>query len=693
MATRDDIIKGALRFAKTIADGNQYGYKRFSDSHNSTLCPICNPGSGNGWNCIGFVTAAYTHGGGLGDRIECNNAGLGYNSFFDYGLTLDVWNARNGHCWDEVSPGRPAYLSTSQLQPGDVLIGYSGGKSQHVYMYYGNGLIVDDKTDTIPWNDQISFSRYSEYDDYAVRAFRLSSNNRYFTNVKVSNEYKAIISDAFAGGDSSGPGVDLGIAISKLWSSDNYERVYEDKLSKTKELQTKFKDDIQKILNNSFTPSTVDGTYTAAILESVVENTVKELAFDTQKPKKLSKSRGASLTSFPSLVEAPTIVLDFNGIKIGGYGNVGDKYPNYISNMKVNKINGRINNYTINLTYQVRPNEDPNFIDKLISRTGYTKPLRILYGDSNSSGSYYREESAVIVDVKQTENVKAYTVNYAIKAISSIGVAQTSLKTYKSRKAKPSTVIYDLLYNSGESSDAIMNLFPGMKNRLEVSSKNLIPTNDAEIQIGGMENVSPLTYLEYLVSCMSNPMDTKSSYYLSYIDDSLSEFGGSYFKIAEVRKFDSSQNESTITDSIVYELDINYPTNNFITNFQLCNNNYWSLVYEYAGEISKYDYDIDNDGNLIENKTNILYNNNKYSESSIIDSNWWKQVTEFPITAKVTLKGLVSPIMLTSYVRVNTFFYGRKDISSGLYVVTQQEDTISGSGYSTELTLLRVAED
>ena len=45
-----------------------------------------------------------------------------------------------------------------------------------------------------------------------------------------------------------------------------------------------------------------------------------------------------------------------------------------------------------------------------------------------------------------------------------------------------------------------------------------------------------------------------------------------------------------------------------------------------------------------------------------------------------------------TYIRVNTLFFGEKDIASGLYVVTDQTDSISGSGYTTTLTLLRVSD-
>ena len=96
---------------------------------------------------------------------------------------------------------------------------------------------------------------------------------------------------------------------------------------------------------------------------------------------------------------------------------------------------------------------------------------------------YYREESAVILDVRQSEDPAAYKINYTIKAISSIGVASTSLTTFSKKTAKPSSIIFDLLYNSGEISKNLINLFPGMRDRTLVASKNLIPTDDKKFVV------------------------------------------------------------------------------------------------------------------------------------------------------------------------------------------------------------------
>ena len=68
-------------------------------------------------------------------------------------------------------------------------------------------------------------------------------------------------------------------------------------------------------------------------------------------------------------------------------------------------------------------------------------------------------------------------------------------------------------------------------------------------------------------------------------------------------------------------------------------------------------------------------------------------MTQFPVSATVTIKGLVRPAILMTYVRVNAFFYGQRHISSGLYIITKQQDMIDSNGYRTTLSLTRVAGD
>ena len=179
---------------------------------------------------------------------------------------------------------------------------------------------------------------------------------------------------------------------------------------------------------------------------------------------------------------------------------------------------------------------------------------------------------------------------------------------------------------------------------------------------------------------LKNVADVPSSYFLTYNDST----NGAYFNISEIT--------TTMSNDAVYEIDVGYPGDNFVTDFQLCDNIYWPLIYEYNGNIPKWDYDIGPTGEIIKRKTNSLYTDNKFNTSGLINQNWWKSITEFPISAKVTIKGLTIPVMLTTYIRINTMFFGEQDIASGLYVVTDQTDNVSGSGYTTTLTLLRVGD-
>ena len=72
----------------------------------------------------------------------------------------------------------------------------------------------------------------------------------------------------------------------------------------------------------------------------------------------------------------------------------------------------------------MRAGEDPNFLDSLLSKVGYTNPLKIRYGDSSSPSLMFKEESAVVTDVKYNEDVASSLINYKITAISSIPEGQ-----------------------------------------------------------------------------------------------------------------------------------------------------------------------------------------------------------------------------------------------------------------------------
>ena len=76
----------ATNWAYAIINTKAYHYKKWkSDDAKTHECPICHKMTEkyNGWNCIGFVTAAYYHGAGM-RSLKCSCSGLGDNSFFEH---------------------------------------------------------------------------------------------------------------------------------------------------------------------------------------------------------------------------------------------------------------------------------------------------------------------------------------------------------------------------------------------------------------------------------------------------------------------------------------------------------------------------------------------------------------------------------------------------------------------------------
>lgn len=137
----------ANQWATNIANSGKYSYKVYNDNPNTHKCPICYPGSGNGWNCIGFATACWRHGAGIPCRCSCDTI---YDALGDKLLrstnaeaTRLVKNALGIDNIQVVSNGGGTPIPLSKLKAGDLLILYDGNEYVHMAYYMGNGKYAD----------------------------------------------------------------------------------------------------------------------------------------------------------------------------------------------------------------------------------------------------------------------------------------------------------------------------------------------------------------------------------------------------------------------------------------------------------------------------------------------------------------------------------------------------------------------
>lgn len=407
-----------------------------------------------------------------------------------------------------------------------------------------------------------------------------------------------------------------------------------------------------------------------------------------------------NLLSVGTLVETPFILVEIGKYTFGTYEvtraqvNGQNKltivnFPNFMESLNVVKINGTVNTYTINFIYQISKGDDPNLLEKVFGSISNTRKVTISYGDYSSPSFIFRKESAIITSLKTQVDFAGSRIRYTLSCTSDSLYLKANNYDFAKRYAQPSKVILELLQNSQYG---LSDIFYGMKDIDKVISKGLIDQDDCEVTIPAKNQMSVLDYLNYLVNCMIPNSQEPYKYYLQLVDTVDEEFKGPYFKIKRA-SYIASENAPNSLDT--YEIDVGFPQNNYITQFSINTNDSWSLLYEYSGKANQqnYIYRINDEGKLEEISSPNLLSQTSLKQETPSEKSWWTAVTAFPITATLTIKGLVRPAILMTYIKLNVYFYGQKHIASGIYIVTKQEDSISKSGYKTTLSLTRISGD
>lgn len=380
------------------------------------------------------------------------------------------------------------------------------------------------------------------------------------------------------------------------------------------------------------------------------------------------------------------------------YTTLNIQYPNYVQRLEITKINGQVNQYTLSLTYPVTQTSDPNFIEKVLSSVSKTRKIVFSYGDMSMPAYIYRNEEAIITKVKQNFNIKSGgEIMYTISAVSSAALSGGGSWTFQGRKEKPSTIIKELVKDPRYG---LRGLFTGMSlSNLDL----LIAGDDKEVTLGAKRNISAIDYITYLVSCMVPASATTGQwtntdiYILTLHDDATYdqrtisdlEIQGSYFKVERV--------SHKTNQSDAFQIDIGFGnTGTIVTDFSVTDDENYALLYDYNTKLDTDPYvtRIDNNGQVYSVYAPTVTSKNDKFITRPEDITWWTKMTKYPIKASITVQGLLRPAILMSHVRLNVIYPGgRKHISSGLYLVTQQRDVIDSSGYRTTLSLAKIAGD
>lgn len=405
-----------------------------------------------------------------------------------------------------------------------------------------------------------------------------------------------------------------------------------------------------------------------------------------------------SLVSTQNRIEVPFIVIEIGDYTFGAYNTVTSietrkiTFPNFVKSCQVKKVNGTVNTYTIQLVYPITERDDPNMLDRIFSSVSDTRLIKLKYGDAMMPNYIYKEEEVLIKKLQSRVDFKGSKIEYTLEAVSNSINLTVGAESFPSVYAKPSDQIKRLFE---DERFGLLDLFHGMR-PFKGDLSRFIVGDDKPVMIEGKSNISVLSYINFLVNCMCNVNEDpdaklkKTRYYWATYDDISNEYGGPYIRVVN-----TTAHLQYNVDYSTYEVDIGYPSSNLVTDFSINNNESWSLIYEHAEKIQvpEYTYNIGLDGKLVPIKSSAIMNSRAYSYQTEASRTWWSNMTQFPISASLSIKGLLRPAILMSHVRINSYFYGHKHVSSGLYIITKQEDTIDNQGYRTTLALTRVSGD
>jgi hypothetical protein len=368
------------------------------------------------------------------------------------------------------------------------------------------------------------------------------------------------------------------------------------------------------------------------------------------------------------------------------------QFPQYVQSLQVEKINGQVNTYTLSIKYPITQHDDPNFFEKVFSSVSRTRKIIFTYGDAETPAYVYKNEEAIITKVTQQFQLQSSSITYTVHAVSSAALRPDgNVTVLGGKEIKPSEEIKTLFKNN----KSLQNTFTGMS---VADLDKLIEGGDMRVKVESQRNISVIDYINYLVGCMipegSTPGLSKEIYIMTIHDDSITSAGkaaskdGPWFEVKKV---------STVMDhSDAYEIDIGINTSTIVRELTVEQNENYSLYYEYQEKAHPEDYvrRIGADG-LWEDvyAPTRMVRQNTY-DIGPSDQVWWTKATQFPITAKIQIQGLLRPATLMQYVKLNVIFPGgNKHLSSGLYIVTKQIDNIGPNGYATNLSLTRIKGD
>jgi hypothetical protein len=176
-------------------------------------------------------------------------------------------------------------------------------------------------------------------------------------------------------------------------------------------------------------------------------------------------------------------------------------------------------------------------------------------------------------------------------------------------------------------------------------------------------------------------------YMLCFDGDVLGIMGGAYLKLVRT-------DEPTSPDE--WTVDVGYPGTTDVFDFRLTERGMYSILYKYEQQLDWLGANVtmrelNEKGQIVNLARHPLAIDPHLKKTTDVAANWWSQMVNYPISAILTIRGLIRPSILTTAVNINHWFYGQKFSTSGRYRIISDTVRLSGSGFFEDIGCLRVS--
>lgn len=398
-------------------------------------------------------------------------------------------------------------------------------------------------------------------------------------------------------------------------------------------------------------------------------------------------------------INTPFVEFTINGTTFATYKNqdyfmqMSCTYAG-VGNDPIVMSGGQGNQFSIQLVYMPKPNQDPNYVDELLAGvTADNKLCTLRFGYSGIPGYNLTSSTYDCIITGYSLTLQNNFLYYTIQCVSQGLIFREKRFTfYKGKDVNPIDWIYRCWSKSGVDKYYGLEIDQDIYGHVEEMDIGYNKDNEGNI-IDNTNTLADVTVFQFLTTILENvkDRDDDNAVYWYELCDSTDK------KVVMIHRtvIESDDNLEKLA-SFTFDWGGNHQdnsTNNLVLGFECDYKGEMNIAVSDKNFFEK-KFGIDSTGNELYASG---YNNYEYLVPDYLrvdyarNSKFWSRAVTWAYTAQLEILGVPADIPIGAYIEVNPLIYGRKHHTAGVYAIVGARCDISASGFRTNLSLMKLS--